>query len=224
MSRRAPPRYFNSPTAPAPSSSTLASLNRIFDQFRDPSDPTDTIGVNGSMKFLQSIDIGLEEVTVLAIAELLSAPTMGEFSREGFLKGWTTLGCDTIEKMRLKTPSIRASLGDEAIYKRVYLYTFAFARTPGQKSLPLETAVEYWKLLLNRKFKLLDLWIEFLTNVWGKSIAKDTWVCLWDFVKLAEKDPALAGYDVDGAWPSILDDFVEYFRRKNAAGPSMDTS
>jgi len=43
------------------------------------------------MKFLQSIDVGLEEPTVLVIAELLKAPTMGEFSREGFVAGWQSL-------------------------------------------------------------------------------------------------------------------------------------
>lgn len=44
------------------------------------------------MKFLQTIDVGLEEATVLVVAELLKAPTMGEFSREGFIAGWTSVG------------------------------------------------------------------------------------------------------------------------------------
>jgi DCN1-like protein 1/2 len=44
------------------------------------------------MSFLQAIDVGLEEPTVLVIAELLKAPTMGEFSREGFLAGWSSIG------------------------------------------------------------------------------------------------------------------------------------
>jgi DCN1-like protein 1/2 len=58
----------------------------------EPHDAPDTFGINGSMKFLQSIDVGLEEPTVLVIAERLQAPTMGEFSREGFVAGWNSLG------------------------------------------------------------------------------------------------------------------------------------
>lgn len=43
------------------------------------------------MAYLQSINVGLEEPTVIVIAELLKAPTMGEFAREGFVDGWKAL-------------------------------------------------------------------------------------------------------------------------------------
>ncbi|KAA8914823.1 Cullin binding-domain-containing protein [Sphaerosporella brunnea] len=211
--------YFNAPNT-HPSSSAGPSgrgdLNKIFEQFREPTDAPDTFGVNGSMRFLQSIDVGLEESTVLVIAELLNAPTMGEFSRQGFITGWTSLGCDSLDKMRAIVPALRHSLhADETTFKRVYMFTFAFARTQGQKSLPLEVAIEYWKLLLGKRFEaLFPTWIEFLENEYKRTISKDTWNCMYDFVQLAQKDPDLATYDVDGAWPSILDDFVRYWREK----------
>ncbi|KAF8538118.1 Cullin binding-domain-containing protein [Trichophaea hybrida] len=221
-------RYFNSSSAsnslgtPPASSSTSSSrseLNRIFDQFREAGDPPDTIGVTGSMSFLQTIDVGLEEPTVLVIAELLKAPTMGEFSRDGFSAGWTSIGCKTLDQMRAKVPGLRASLqSDEVTFKRVYMYTYSLARTPGQKSLPQEAAAEYWKLLLGKRFEVqLPMWIEFLEKEYKKSITKDTWNCMYDFVQLAQKDPSLDTYDVDGAWPSILDDFVRYWRKSRAS-------
>lgn len=40
------------------------------------------------MDFLGDIGVQLDEVTCLAIAELLKSPSMGEFTREGFLRGW----------------------------------------------------------------------------------------------------------------------------------------
>jgi len=57
----------------------------------EPSDPEDTMTVNGVMKFLPAIGVGLEEETVLVLAEALKAPTMGEFTREGFVEGWKAL-------------------------------------------------------------------------------------------------------------------------------------
>jgi len=217
--------YFNSarPESSSLSSAGKSELSRLFDQFRDPTDPPDTIQVNGAMRYLQSLDIGLEEPTVLALSELLRAPTMGEFSRAGFLEGWSSISVSTFDGMRSRVPALRASLSsDEATFKRVYLFTYNFARSPGQKSLALEVATEYWKLLLNGRFPSAHLraWIEFLEREYGKSVAKDTWNCMYDFVQLAQKDPELKGYDLDGAWPSILDDFVRYWRRKN----EMDTS
>jgi len=223
MSRRLN-RYFNSShsSATASPSVSTSALNKIFDQFRDPSDPPDTIGVNGSMRYLQALDVGLEEPTVLAVAELLKAPTMGEFSREGFIEGWKSQNADSLDKMKAKIPTLRSSLtSDEPAFKRVYLFTYNFARSANQKSLPIDVATEYWKLLFGDRFRShLPIWIEFLETEYKKSIAKDTWNCMYDFVQLANRDPTLESYDVDGAWPSILDDFVTFYRKKN----SMDTS
>ncbi|PWW79426.1 DUF298-domain-containing protein [Tuber magnatum] len=132
--------------------------------------------------------------------------------------------------MRAKVPALRISFtNDEATFKKVYLFTYNFARSPNQRSLQMDTAIEYWKLLFTHRFqKNLEDWIEFLENEYKKSIAKDTWNCMYDFVQFADKDPELRSYDVDGAWPSILDDFVQFSRKKNGTEPppqeEMDTS
>lgn len=44
------------------------------------------------MRFLGDIHVQLDEVTCLGIAELLKSPSMGEFTREGFVNGWRTVG------------------------------------------------------------------------------------------------------------------------------------
>ena len=108
--------------------------------------------------------------------------------------------CDTLEKMRAKVPTLRASFtNDEATFKKVYLFTYNFARNPNQRSLQMDTAIEYWKLLFTHRFqKNLEDWIEFLETEYKKSIAKDTWNCMYDFVQFADKDPELRSYDVDG--------------------------
>jgi DCN1-like protein 1/2 len=103
--------------------------------------------------------------------------------------------------MSSHVPTLRdAAVKDEALFKKVYLYTYSFARAPNQRSLPMETAIEYWKLLFQNRFQQnMDHWIEFLETEYKKSIAKDTWNCMYDFVQYADSDPELAGYDVDGA-------------------------
>lgn len=40
---------------------------------------------------MADLQVGLDEVATLAIAETLSAPTIGEFTREGFVQGWKSL-------------------------------------------------------------------------------------------------------------------------------------
>ena len=40
------------------------------------------------MRYLSDLGVKLDEVVVLAILTELAAPTMGEFTREGFVNGW----------------------------------------------------------------------------------------------------------------------------------------
>ena len=51
-------------------------------------DEADSIGVEGSIRYLNDIGVELDEVVVLAILTEISAPTMGEISRKGFVDGW----------------------------------------------------------------------------------------------------------------------------------------
>lgn len=97
--------YFQSPQA---SSGANSSLNKIFDSYRgtwlkrpknlplggltvhpdDVENKPDMIGIEGAMKYLGDIGVQLDEVACFAIAELLQSPSMGEFTRPGFLAGW----------------------------------------------------------------------------------------------------------------------------------------
>lgn len=61
----------------------------------------------------------------------------------------------------LQTTMINDFENDET-FKEIYLFSFNFAKPPNQKSLPLETAIAFWELLLNGKYKHLDLWTTYL--------------------------------------------------------------
>lgn len=40
------------------------------------------------MKLLESIQVQLDEVACLAVFEMCKSPSMGEFTRQGFIDGW----------------------------------------------------------------------------------------------------------------------------------------
>ncbi|NDW60263.1 DCN1-like protein, partial [Yangia sp. PrR004] len=49
---------------------------------------------------------------------------------------------------------------------------------------------------------------QFLQVRHNKAISRDTWAQLLEFVKTI--DPQLSNFDDEGAWPYLIDEFVEY--------------
>nr|KAJ3399664.1 DCN1-like protein 1 [Polyrhizophydium stewartii] len=145
---------------------------------------------------------------------------MCEFSRKGWLAGWTELQCDNLPAMKAAVARMRDELNDPDSAKKIYLFTFNFAKQSNQKTLSLESAIAFWDLLLAGKYTHLDLWKQFLEETHGKSITKDTWALFWDFVETAKDD--FSNHDDDGAWPLLIDNFVVYAREKLGLAPAAN--
>ncbi len=56
-----------------------------------PAEYPDLIGVEGAMRYLKDLNVELDEVTVLAVSEMLLSPTLGQLTREGFMQAWKPL-------------------------------------------------------------------------------------------------------------------------------------
>ncbi|OCH92560.1 DUF298-domain-containing protein [Obba rivulosa] len=140
--------------------------------------------------------------------------------------------------MRAVLDRLRAQLAqDPQYFQQVYNFTFEFSRPPGQRSLALDMAQAFWGLLIPHglegralahvsapdddededmedeegwKPEYLEWWFEFLNEKGGKGVSKDTWQMFLEFVRTI--DARFEKYDTEAAWPSTLDDFVEYAR------------
>jgi len=131
------------------------------------------------------------------------------FQGRSFFLGLQTLGVDSIEKFRERIPYLRSELKDEQKFREIYNFAFTWAKEKGQKSLALDTAIGMWQLLFAEKqWPLVDQWCQFLQVRHNKAISKDTWSQLLEFAKMV--DPSLSNYDAEGAWPYLIDEFVEY--------------
>mmetsp|Transcript_19541 Transcript_19541/g.44469 ORF Transcript_19541/g.44469 Transcript_19541/m.44469 type:complete len:238 (+) Transcript_19541:99-812(+) len=192
-------------TAPSPVRRGAAAL---FDRYRDQSE--DAITAEGIERFCTDLGVSTLDPVVLVIALRFGAARMGIFSREEFVTGMSSLGCDSTEKLRGKLEEMRAVLADPFAAKEVYVYTFQFALDQGQRCLPKELCIELWKLLLRGHFLLLDEWIAFAEKRAKDMISSDTWMMLWEFATEVNSD--LSNYDEDSAWPVLMDEFVEVIR------------
>ncbi|KAL2826591.1 Cullin binding-domain-containing protein [Aspergillus cavernicola] len=219
--------FFQSPQG---GSGINTAINQIFDKYRDsPEESPNGIGIEGAMRFLGDINVELDEVTCLAIAELLQSPSMGEFTRDEFLNGWRSVGCDTLAKMSTHASNLRARLPTEPdLFRRVYRFTFPLCLVQGQRNLQFEIAVEQWSLFFTtpkggvawntRTTPWLDLWIEFLEGRGKRPVNKDLWQQAEVFMRKSHQDEEFGWWSEDGAWPGALDDFVAWVREKRGKG------
>ncbi|KAG0464326.1 hypothetical protein HPP92_020395 [Vanilla planifolia] len=189
----------------------LRHLEALYDRYKDPY--LDMILVDGISLLCNDLQVDPRDIVTLVISWHMKAATMCEFSKQEFIGGLQSLGVDTIQKLREKIPSLRAELKDEQKFRDIYFYAFGWAKEKGQKSLSLDTAIGMWQLLFAEKqWPLIDHWCDFLQARHNKSITKDTWSQLLEFVKTI--DPLLSNYDAEGAWPYLIDEFVEYLHEK----------
>ena len=154
------------------------------------------------------------------------------------------MGVDSIEKLRGAFDRLRQSLQDEQArpqtardaapcvvaraalssprpaqeFRDYYGFCFNFAKEPGfgVRTLPVEVALQMWELTLKGRCKFLERWCTFVQEKNVKAVTKDVWDMLLTFSKSINED--MSNFDEDGAWPVLLDDFVEWHREKHGGG------
>ncbi|PIA62721.1 hypothetical protein AQUCO_00200623v1 [Aquilegia coerulea] len=104
-------------------------------------------------------------------------------------------------------------LVDSARFACFYDFVFFMCRENGQKNITLEKAIEAWKLVLKGRFRLLNEWCNFVEKHQRHNVSEDTWQQVLAFSRCVHED--LEGYDPKGAWPVLIDDFVDHMHRSN---------
>lgn len=84
----------------------------------------------------------------------------------------------------------------------------------------MEVAVAIWRLIFVPEwieFPLIDPWCDFVTKH-GKAVTRDTWEMTLELVfsmkdKYDPTDKELKWFDPYGAWPSVIDEFVDNLKK-----------
>ncbi|KAL4017566.1 hypothetical protein IC575_021121 [Cucumis melo] len=104
---------------------------------------------------------------------------------------------------------------DFSEFSRFYEFVFFVCRENGQKNITVSMAVRAWRLVLDGRFRLLNQWCDFVENNQRHNISEDTWQQVLAFSRCVHEN--LEGYDPEGAWPVLIDDFVEHMYRRSGS-------
>ena len=157
-----------------------------------------------------------EDTVWLAVATECTSKTMGRFTSDEWVTGMRALRVDSLPSLTKALSQLKSKLNSDPEYaKKVYRFTFGYALEAGTRNISKEDALALWELLLSpRGWPLYAEWISFVQeHMPGRSISRDTWNMVWDLAHSVKPD--LSDYDVGGAWPVAIDDFVDLQRKKS---------
>lgn len=214
------------------------------------------------MAYLEDLDISPEDVRSLTLAYLLNSPKMGVFTKKSFVGIWQQYKIFDLKGMKNFIIKFHEALihkgissasgyvdlqGDDLSLQGMYNYAFGFLmEVENQRLLDIETAIEYWKLLIpiiitsymveitpidEEDFitsvnERINQWYEFLIEEKSKkAITYDTWSMFYLFFKeVILDDPVnFKNYDEMAAWPSFMDEYIEFLYDKELLTPSSHT-
>ncbi|KAI5723251.1 hypothetical protein M8J76_003416 [Diaphorina citri] len=188
-------------------SSSLASMQRstrhsMLKRNNDNGDKDcteeDAILADGIEQLCADLALSPDDVRILVFAWKLDAQQMCKFTRAEFVCGLKAMNVDNIK-------------GESCLFT----FRFGLDSSCGQRILPIDMAIILWKLVFSIRVScdesfILTAWLNFLsqhTHV-VRGIPRDTWNMFLTFYDTIGDD--LSKYDDTEAWPSLLDDFVEY--------------
>lgn len=187
-----------------------AKMVALFENYRDEEE--DAMLADGIERFCLDLGVQPDEFIVLLIAWKCEAATMCRFTRAEFLQGCHAMHVDSIKGLQARFPELKAEVKSKPQFKDMYRWTYKFGldSESGQRTLPLEMAIGLWCLVFSQNQPpVLQHWLDFLDKHMNiRGIPKDTWDMFLNFTEQVGED--LSSYDDTEAWPSLLDDFVEY--------------
>ncbi|KAJ8093032.1 hypothetical protein PM082_020513 [Marasmius tenuissimus] len=228
-----------SPSVTKPDPYTPERALTLFSKYADETEP-EVIGPEGLEKLCNDGDISMEGVLPLLLAWQMDGKEMGRFSKAEWVKGTSDLKISSPQVLRqaltdledlliVDKPPLKPSKNEpynrtlywtyakdkKAAFHQFYTFCFTLAKSEQSRNIDIEIVAALWSVLLPPKFPIMTEVISFINEKGNyKSANKDLWIMMLEFCESVK--PTLEDYDGNGgAWPTLLDDFVEAKKNQN---------
>lgn len=198
---------------PVNSTVDMGAVDAVFEKFADPED-LDVMNMEGIAALATECGLDPEtDVRVLVMAwKLKSKAKPGEIRKEEFQAGMTSMGCDSVEALKAQLPTMDPGFMEHREFRDFYRFCFQFNREGTQRTIEKDMIIALLPMALCGRSHFEADFIEFLPTCDTTRITADQWNSFYEFSQTVSLD--FTGFDEDGAWPLLIDEFVEW-RRAN---------
>ncbi|CAN0901082.1 DCN1-like protein 4 [Linum grandiflorum] len=146
----------------------------------------------------------------------MKAQRQGYFTRDEWQTGLKALKANTLLKLVKSLSKLQKEVEAPETFEDFYSFAFKYCLTEEkQKGVDIETICELLKIVLGSQFcNQVDSLVEYLkVQKDYRVISNDQWIGFLRFCKEITF-PDLGDYDENQAWPLILDNFVDWMKKK----------
>eukprot|EP00640_Fibrocapsa_japonica_P004315 CAMPEP_0113944694 /NCGR_PEP_ID=MMETSP1339-20121228/35793_1 /TAXON_ID=94617 /ORGANISM="Fibrocapsa japonica" /LENGTH=233 /DNA_ID=CAMNT_0000949981 /DNA_START=189 /DNA_END=890 /DNA_ORIENTATION=+ /assembly_acc=CAM_ASM_000762 len=191
----------------------MAAVRELFDRYEDHDENPGSITMEGISQLAEELGMdAAADVRVLVMCWKIGAQTPGALLREEWEQGLERLAVDSIEALRSLLPSFDPGFLDRAEYRDFFRFTFQFSREGTHKTIEKEIVEALLPMVLDsNRSPHLEGFLTFLAQCPPNTrITMDQWNSFLEFSY--QVGPDLNEYDENGAWPTLLDEYVEFIR------------
>jgi len=210
-------------SAPKPAKPVAPKVNskeieKLFKTYADEESP-DVMDMEGISRLSEALGIDpTADVRILVLMWRLGAVSKpGQVSCDEFQNGMENVGCDTIESLVELAPSLDPGFLERSTFREFYKFVFQFSREGTHRTIEKDVVVALLPMAVSNRSEHVTAFVEFLEQCSTTRITLDQWSSFLDFSDKVGVSPSFEGYEEDGAWPLLLDEYVEHWQKKNGA-------
>lgn len=202
------------------------AVEKVYAKFADPDYP-EVISMEGIESLCKEVGITdvAEDVRALVLCYKLGActidqtgkPKPGCIKKDEFTKAMGTLGKSSVAGIAQLLPQLDPGFMEASDFSSFFTFVHKFSREENtqKKFLDRDFCVALLPIVLDKnRAPHLDLFVEFLGTIpESTKISADQWSSFLHFNEAVALD--MKGYDPEnGAWPLLLDEYVEWRNKK----------
>jgi len=188
---------------------------KIVKMFETYAEEEDCLGMEGLCGLCEAVGIDPEtDVRLLCLCWRVGAKKPSMILREEWNEGMCRLRLDSLEKLKkfVLGESCDPTNLDQKQFRDFFKFTFLFSREGTHRTIEKDLVADLLPIAICGRSCHEETFLKFLEASSTTRVTLDQWCSFLEFSVKVGAAPGFEGYEEDGAWPLLLDEYVEQLK------------